>query len=177
MNTITVTFKAEEKYKRVMGLWQWDYGRQVKICGLHPCDKTIEVHFSVAGNENSLTVEGKVSEEYIVAKIPDILLQNGRNLRAFVYVADLESGHTVREMELVVNKRPKPQDYEDPDGMFDEILEQLNKKGDELQLDGKELQLLSRKNLISSVMLPESECVEVGAITNEEIDEIMKGVE
>lgn len=57
-------------------------------------------------------------------------------------------------------------------------MEQLKQKGDGLQLEGNQLQLLSGNDPISSVNLPNSGgTVEIESITNPEIDEIMKGAE
>lgn len=81
-----------------------------------------------------------------------------------------------------MNKRPKPEDYEEPEEehILEELLEQLNKKGDRLYLEENRMQLFSGENLLSEVELPEgggSETVEIESITNPEIDEIMKGAE
>ena len=62
----------------------------------------------------------------------------------------------------------------------DRVLEQLNKKGDRLQLEENRMQLFSGENLLSEVELPEGGgggTVEIESITNPEIDEIMKGAE
>lgn len=129
---ITAAFNDGEGYKRVPGLWQWDRGQTLKICGLDFQNKTMEVHFAIAGSETAKTVIGEVKENHILAKIPDTLLKNGRNIWAFLYLADTKSGQTIRQIECVVNKRPKPEDYEEPEEehILEELLEQLNKKGD-----------------------------------------------
>ena len=179
---ITADFNDGEGYKRVPGLWQWDRGQTLKICGLDFQNKTMEVHFAIAGSETAKTVIGEVKENHILAKIPDTLLKNGRNIWAFLYLADTKSGQTIRQIECVVNKRPKPEDYEEPEEehILEELLEQLNKKGDRLYLEENRMQLFSGENLLSEVELPEgggSETVEIESITNPEIDEIMKGAE
>ena len=177
---ITAAFNDGEGYKRVPGLWQWDRGQTLKICGLDFQNKTMEVHFAIAGSETAKTVIGEVKENHILAKIPDTLLKNGRNIWAFLYLADTKSGQTIRQIECVVNKRPKPEDYEEPEEehILEQIVERLKQKGDGLQLEGNQLQLLSGKDTISSVNLSNSGgTVEIESITNSEIDEIMKGAE
>lgn len=140
---ITAAFNDGEGYKRVPGLWQWDRGQTLKICGLDFQNKTMEVHFAIAGSETAKTVIGEVKENHILAKIPDTLLKNGRNIWAFLYLADTKSGQTIRQIECVVNKRPKPEDYEEPEEehILEELLEQLNKKGDRLYLEENRMQL------------------------------------
>ena len=36
----------DENYKRVTGLWQWDYGQVLRIQGLN-LPKAVEIHFSL----------------------------------------------------------------------------------------------------------------------------------
>lgn len=182
MDAIKIVFTDGEEYKRVSGLWQWDRGQLLKICGLDPQEKTVEVHFAISGSDTAKTVIGKVGEDHILAKIPDTLLKNGRNIYAFLYLADAKSGKTIRWIECVVSKRAKPEDYEEPEKeqLLEELLEQLNKKGDRLQMEENRMQLFSGKNLLSEVELPnggDSGTVEIESITNPEIDEIMKGAE
>ena len=167
---ITAAFNDGEGYKRVPGLWQWDRGQTLKICGLDFQNKTMEVHFAIAGSETAKTVIGEVKENHILAKIPDTLLKNGRNIWAFLYLADTKSGQTIRQIECVVNKRPKPEDYEEPEEehILEELLEQLNKKGDRLYLEENRMQLFSGENLLSEVELPEGAGNEI--ITEDEIN-------
>lgn len=65
---ITAAFNDGEGYKRVPGLWQWDRGQTLKICGLDFQNKTMEVHFAIAGSETAKTVIGEVKENHILAK-------------------------------------------------------------------------------------------------------------
>ena len=67
------------------------------------------------------------------------------------YISTREQGKTIKMVEMPVEKRAKPQEYEEPEEkeILGELLEKLNKKGEELQLDGKQLKLLSNKKPIS----------------------------
>lgn len=87
-----------------------------------------------------------------------------------MYLADTKSGQTIRQIECVVNKRPKPEDYEEPEEehILEELLEQLNKKGDRLYLEENRMQLFSGENLLSEVELPEGGGSEI--ITEDEIN-------
>ena len=42
---VIVNFE-DENYKRVTGLWQWDYGQVLRIQGLN-LPKAVEIHFSL----------------------------------------------------------------------------------------------------------------------------------
>ena len=98
----------------------------------------------------------------------------------YVYKTIPGEGKTIFEIRLSVKARKKPEDYEAPADkhVLEQIVEQLKQKGDGLQLEGNQLQLLSGNDPISSVNLPNSGgTVEIESITNPEIDEIMKGAE
>ena len=118
---------------------------------------------------------------YLV-EIPNELLKKNGIINAYVYQTIPGEGRTTFEVRLGVKARKKPQDYEAPDDKhaLEQVLEQLNKKGDRLYLEENRMQLFSGENLLSEVELPEgggSETVEIESITNPEIDEIMKGAE
>lgn len=165
-------------YVRIEGLTQWDRGRKLKICGLDIEQDLIEMHFAVDGGKEATRRLGVVDDGEVITDIPDALLKIGRSIKAYAYISTREQGKTIKMVEMPVEKRAKPQEYEEPEEkeILGELLEKLNKKGEELQLDGKQLKLLSNKKPISSVELPSGDGVAViESITNPEIDEIMKG--
>lgn len=165
-------------YVRIEGLTQWDRGRKLKICGLDIEQDLIEVHFAVDGGKEAIRELGVVNDREVIADIPDTLLKIGRSIKAYAYISTQEQGKTIKTVEMPVEKRAKPQEYEEPEEkeILGELLEKLNKKGEELQLDGKQLKLLSNKKPISSVELPSGDgAAVIESITNPEIDEIMKG--
>lgn len=151
-------------------LMQWDRGQTLQICGMKIEEKQIQVHFTNRCTENALIVIGTVEDGDIFVKIPNELLRKSGIINAYVYQTMQEEGKTTFEVRLGVKARKKPQDYEAPEDKYalEQILEQLNKKGDRLYLEENRMQLFSKENLLSEVEL------EVGAgneiITEDEIN-------
>ena len=149
-------------------LTQWDYGQVLQICGMEVEEEQIQVHFTDKCTNGALVVLGKVEDGDITVDIPNELLKRSGTIQAYVYKTIPGEGKTIFEIRLSVKARKKPE----------QIVERVKQKGDGLQLEGNQLQLLSGKDTISSVNLSNSGgTVEIESITNSEIDEIMKGAE
>lgn len=172
---IVIDCKTEEYSKE--SLKQWDYGQEVLLTGLEIQTETIEVHFALRGENEALIVIGTVKDEDITAKIPNELLRAGKNIMVYVYVTAPNFGKTTYEAEIEVKKRAKPKDYDAPDeqDLLRQIISELDTKADDIELEGNELQLLSKKKGIGSKIRLPSGGGDVTSITNQEIDEIMKG--
>lgn len=102
---IRAMFEENVRKTEARGLVQWDYGQILQIEGLKGIDHA-EVHFAV--KECSAKAEiciATIEENRILADIPDKLLKVGKDLIAYVYIADAMSGKTVRIIELPVKKR------------------------------------------------------------------------
>ncbi|OUP00271.1 hypothetical protein B5F37_11545 [Drancourtella sp. An210] len=161
------------------GLWQWDYGQELLITGVSCLEKTPEIHFSAGGEEALIVLAEKRNDGSLLAKIPDPLLELGCDLKAYLYVADTESGETIRTIRMPVNRRPEPEDYSAPaeKNLLRQLMEEIKKKADGLQLvEEDSLQLLSGEEPIGvPVDLPATGGpVGIESITNPEIDEIMQ---
>lgn len=90
------------------GLIQWDYGQVLILEGLSIPDDT-EIHFCQNGTAyTDIILSGTV-------KIPDYLLQYPDKIAAYLYVADTDSGKTIRKIVLPVKPREKPGDYVTPE--------------------------------------------------------------
>lgn len=155
---IAVEFKDGEQYAEVCGLVQWDYGQYLKISGMPADDREIEVHFA-AGRQKAPIAKTDITETgEIIARIPDELLQVGNELKAYIYLADADSGKTVRIINMPVKRRPKPEDYTDPEGqsLLRAIQAELKRKADNMMVDEEGyLQLLSGTTKIGDrVRLP-----------------------
>ncbi len=142
---IRAMFEENVRKTEACGLVQWDYGQILQIEGLKGIDHA-EVHFAV--KECSAKAEiciATIEENRILADIPDKLLEVGKDLIAYVYIADAMSGKTVRIIELPVKKREQPGDYSTPLGknLLRQVLESLEKKADNMTVIDGELQLLS----------------------------------
>lgn len=167
---------ATEGYAKE-SLKQWDYGQEVLLTGLEIQTETIEVHFAIRGENEALIVIGMVKDGDIIAKIPNELLRVGKNIIVYVYATAPNFGKTTYEAEIEVKKRAKPQDYDAPDeqNLLRQIIAELDAKADDIELEGSELQLMSKKKGIGSKVRLPSGSGDVMSITNQEIDEIMKG--
>lgn len=176
--SITVRFEPGENRKCISGeLEQYDTGQSVAIYGIPAAQ---EVHWAQEGKSGSIAVLAEWQEEYVLADIPDKVLTESRNLYGYIYAVDGEEGETRYTIYLTVNPRAKPEDYTDPEdeNILQQIVEKLNKKADGLQVKEDHLQLLSGENPIGNeVKLPQGGGAgeNIESITNQEIDEIMKG--
>ena len=85
-------------------LCQWDLNRQVKI---RTTEENTEVHFAQAGDVEALVVEPVAAEGGCVANIPNILLQDARNLTVYV----VKQGATIASCTFQIMKREKPTEY------------------------------------------------------------------
>lgn len=123
----------DENYKRVTGLWQWDYGQVLRIQGLN-LPKAVEIHFSLqeSGGEAKKRV-GFTKDGVTDVVIPDSLLENEESLGnydiyAFIYLTDDTSGQTEYKICMPVKPRPKPEAFDKPeDGeIFHEAIKAVN---------------------------------------------------
>lgn len=116
---IIVDFK-DENYKRVTGLWQWDYGQVLRIQGLN-LPKAVEIHFSLQeSGGQSVTRIGMTKDGVTDVVIPDSLLENEESLGdydifAFIYLTDDTSGQTEYKICMPVKARPKPEAFDKPE--------------------------------------------------------------
>lgn len=136
-NMITAVFQNNDDYAHAYGLWQWDYGQQLRIEGLH-LPTVVEIHFSLqeAGGE-AITRVGTTKDGITTVTIPDSMLEGNRatwtadkayNIYAWVYLSDKLSGETIKRITMQVKSRPKPEAFEAPgDGeIFREAIEAVN---------------------------------------------------
>ena len=136
-NMITAVFTDNDDYAHAYGLWQWDYGQQLRIEGLH-LPTAVEIHFALqeTGGE-AITRVGTTKDGVTTVTIPDSVLEGNRatwtadkayNIYAWVYLSDKLSGETIKRITMQVKSRPKPEAFEAPgDGeIFREAIEAVN---------------------------------------------------
>lgn len=136
-NMITAVFTDNDDCARTYGLWQWDYGQQLRIEGLH-LPTAVEIHFALqeTGGE-AITRVGTTKDGITTVTIPDSMLEGNRatwtadkayNIYAWVYLSDKLSGETIKRITMQVKSRPKPEAFEAPgDGeIFHEAIEAVN---------------------------------------------------
>ena len=134
---ITAVFTDNDDYAHAYGLWQWDYGQQLRIEGLH-LPTAVEIHFALqeTGGE-AIPRVGTTKDGVTTVTIPDSMLEGNRatwtadkayNIYAWVYLSDKSSGETIKRITMQVKSRPKPEAFEAPgDGeIFHEAIEAVN---------------------------------------------------
>ncbi len=134
---ITAVFQNNDDYAHAYGLWQWDYGQQLRIEGLH-LPTAVEIHFALqeTGGE-AIPRVGTTKDGITTVTIPDSMLEGNRaawtaekayNIYAWVYLSDRTSGETIKRITMQVKSRPKPKAFEAPgDGeIFHQAIEAVN---------------------------------------------------
>lgn len=134
---ITAVFQNNDDYAHAYGLWQWDYGQQLRIEGLH-LPTAVEIHFALQemGGEAVPRV-GVTKDGVTTVTIPDSMLEGNStvwtaekmyNIHAWIYLSDRTSGETIKRITMQVKSRPKPKAFEAPgDGeIFHQAIEAVN---------------------------------------------------
>ncbi len=129
---VTALFTDNET-ARAHGLWQWDYGQVLRIQGLSLAP-AVEIHFSLSDKYgDAITRIGVTKDGVTEVVIPESMLENGEtrqnyNIYAWIYLADNNSGETIRKIVMSVTSRPKPEAFEKPeDGqLFRDAIKAVN---------------------------------------------------
>ena len=130
---ITAVFTDNDDYAHAYGLWQWDYGQQLRIEGLH-LPTAVEIHFALqeTGGE-AITRVGVTKDGVTTVTIPDSMLEGAGAVRdyqvyAWVYLSDRTFGETTKQIMMKVKARSKPKAFDAPgDGeIFHEAIEAVN---------------------------------------------------
>lgn len=107
---ITAVFTDGDDCVWAYGLWQWDYGQQLRIEGLH-LPTVVEIHFSLqeAGGEAVPRV-GVTKDGVTTVTIPDSMLEGAGAVRdyqvyAWVYLSDRTFGETTKQIMMKVKAR------------------------------------------------------------------------
>ena len=119
---VVAEFK-NDKFTSVYGLRQWDFGQELLIKGTGIQGKTVEVHFALERDNVALRILGTIENENITVCIPDILLQSGNSIYAYVYKSTDTEGKTTHEIFMHVSPRAKPEDYTEKE--FKNALQQV----------------------------------------------------
>lgn len=135
-------------YDRQMGVtaepvWQYDYGDELRICGLK-LPPAVEIHFSLTekGGESATRV-GVTKDNTTIVTIPDTMLENGDtsidyNIYAWIYLADSESGHTEYKIRIPVCARAKPAPHDTPEEaeLFQKAINAVNESASRAEAAG-----------------------------------------
>lgn len=96
----------------VTNLTQWDTDQSLIITdsGLVAAP---EFHFCNKNSKEALVVPSTIADGTITVKIPNILLQEGTTIIAYIYAyTSTTSGKTLATIRIPVRPRPEPSDYE-----------------------------------------------------------------
>lgn len=133
---VTAVFNCGD-YARTVEIWQWDYGQVLRIQGLS-LPAAVEIHFALqeSGGE-SVTRIGVTKDGITDVTIPDSLLDNDGtaqrySIYAFIYLANGDSGQTIKKITIPVKSRPKPQPFDTPEDaqLFREAIKAVNDAAD-----------------------------------------------
>ena len=114
---ITAVFEKDNNFVESESVWQWDYGQALSVYGLN-FPETIEAHIGI--ERGRYTVKQIVHTEGDVAtiEIPNILLQQPRNLMVYLYVVTEKLGKTEKIIRVPVMRRAKPDGLKDPEDLM-----------------------------------------------------------
>ena len=106
---------------------QWDYGRTLRIEGLK-LPTAVRIDFCISGEQETTSRIGITKDGVTDVVIPDSFLEQSNDLVAYVYVNDTTSGKTVKTINIPVDARPKPEEYDSPESkeLFAEAIELVN---------------------------------------------------
>lgn len=136
-NIVTVTFK-DSNTATANGVRQWDYGQILRIQGLQ-LPTAVEVHFALIDSKDSVTRIGITKDGVADVVIPDSMIEAGKNIFAYVYLRDSESGQTEYEIKIVVTTRAKPEAFDTPEDkeLFAQAIEAVNEAADRAEKAGQ----------------------------------------
>lgn len=136
-NIVTVTFK-DSNTATANGVRQWDYGQILRIQGLQ-LPTAVEVHFALIDSKDSVTRIGTTKDGVTDVVIPDSMIEAGKNIFAYVYLRDSESGQTEYEIKIVVTTRAKPEAFDTPEDkeLFAKAIEAVNEAADRAEKAGQ----------------------------------------
>ena len=112
-------------------LYQWDRGQRLL---LHGYEAGTRVDFARCNDNKAVSKYAYSEGEAVFCDIPDTLLMEPSHLHGYVYEIDGDRGETVREFMLPVIRRPKPEDYVEPEEVLtwhklEQRIEALEKTG------------------------------------------------
>lgn len=106
---------------------QWDYGRVLRIQGLK-LPAAVRIDFGIVGAQTTISRIGTTKDGATDVVIPDSLLEQPKNLVAYVYVSNTTEGKTVATINIPIEERAKPEEYDTPESkeLFAEAIEAVN---------------------------------------------------
>ena len=116
-----VSAKLDSRYASTLGVWQYDYGKVLRITAKPELPPAVEVQFSLDEKSGeTLSRVGTTVDGVTEVKIPDELLTHSATsnyrIYAYIYLTDETSRNTKYEITIPVRVRSKPTSpAEDPE--------------------------------------------------------------
>ena len=101
-------------------VYQWDQNHTLTLTGEY-VDEITAIHFCNKKSEKAIVVSVARDAEGVVAKIPNILLEDPYDVIAYVHTINDNQAKTIEIISIPVIKRIKPDDY-----VFEDNLEIVN---------------------------------------------------
>ncbi len=122
------------------GLTQWDKDVLLHVSG-DEIPESFEIHIGYEGIFEVVRIPLRKIDGVATVKIPNELLQQTRDVKAWVYVIDSEGCRTTKTINIPLAKREKPADYEtsiEPSqkDAVEQLVENTNKLLKQLEEEG-----------------------------------------
>ena len=121
---ITANFTNSQRSLTVEKVTQGDYGQKLSIRGLN-LPLNVEVHFAISGDKNGIKMFGKTENNITSVDIPNLLLAEGKDIVAYIFVVEGKEGKTVRTIRIPVTPKPNIQEVELPPDDEDIVREMI----------------------------------------------------
>lgn len=144
------SYLLDENGNIVKNLYQWDVNQKL-IIEAYNIATAPKIHFCNKNSEQALVVSSTISDNKIVANIPNILLREPYNILAYVYLENNDSGKTVKVIEIKLRKRVKPDDYEYVDNVEAIYLTDLIRLVETLNTNMKSAESLRESNTTQAI--------------------------
>lgn len=141
---ITATFTDGVNIVTAHGLTQWDYGQKLEIRGISTLPASFQVHFACKKATEAIVRLGATIDGVGLTTIPDALLEQDTELRAWIYLIGDGTGETIRLIQIPIVPRLKPQDFisvitPSQQTMLEEFMAQLNELAGEITSSNAEM--------------------------------------
>lgn len=140
---ITATFIDGVNIVTAHGLTQWDYGQKLEIHGLS-LPASFQVHFACKKATEAIVRLGTTVNGVASTVIPDALLEQDTELRAWIYLVGDGTGETIKLIQIPITPRLKPQDFisvitPSQQTMLEQFMAQLNELAGTIESSNAEM--------------------------------------
>lgn len=130
---VRVIFEHCDNYKEAEeSIYQWNYGEKLEIHGLS-LPAAVEIHFSFTGRKGDATRRiGITKDRVTTVAIPEEMLEQPEDIKAYVYVSNKEMGRTEKIIKIPMIARPKPEAWDKPEDaeVFRDAIDAVNGSAD-----------------------------------------------